>query len=444
MPSSTLPLPRGWTTTVHGAVLHAIAVASAAMTSAWSKAASSRSSRARALAEVDRLQTEIALLKEELAIKDERFIRVPARRRPHYGPVQRMRILQLKAARGWSKAQTAERFVMTEETVASWFRRLDEKGEEGLVQVGEPVNKFPEVVAYMVRYLKATCPALGKVRIAQVLARAGLHIGVTTVGRILKREVTKDDIAVEEAVAATGRVVSAKAPNHVWHVDLTTVPTSAGFWVPWSPFSKVQRWPFAWWIAVVIDHSSRLVVGFAVFKQRPNSADVCSFLGLAMRRSGTTPKHMISDKGKEFFCWTFKGWCRRKGARPRFGAVGKHSSIAIIERFIRSMKSECTRRVIVPFGMTAMRSELAFWATWYNERRPHQGIGGRTPLEMYERKPAANEEPRFEPRAKWPRKSGCAKPVVGIKGEPGVRLQLVVSRFENRAHLPVVELRRAS
>ena len=75
------------------------------------------------------------------------------------------------------------------------------------------------------------------------------------------------------------------------------------------------------------------------------------------------------------------------------------------------MKSECARRVIVPFGMTEMmRSELAFWATWYNQHRPHQGIGGRTPLEVYQSKPVPNEEPRFEPRAKWPRESVCGAP----------------------------------
>jgi hypothetical protein len=34
--------------------------------------------------------------------------------------------------------------------------------------------------------LKTLCPTLGKVKIAQILARAGLHLGATTVGRILK------------------------------------------------------------------------------------------------------------------------------------------------------------------------------------------------------------------------------------------------------------------
>ena len=63
-------------------------------------------------------------LTEELDLKDSRWARVPARRRPYYGPVQRMRILELRSARGWSTQQTAERFLVREETIASWMRRL--------------------------------------------------------------------------------------------------------------------------------------------------------------------------------------------------------------------------------------------------------------------------------------------------------------------------------
>ena len=37
-----------------------------------------------------------------------------------------------------------------------------------------------------------------------------------------------------------------------------------------------------------------------------------------------------------------------KGVKPQFGAVGKHGSIAVVEHFIRTLKDECTRRVVVP------------------------------------------------------------------------------------------------
>ena len=90
-----------------------------------------------------------------------------------------MRILQLKAARGWSSAQAARAFAVTEDTIASWLKRVDEEGERALVQLSKPVNKFPAYVGYLVRWLKSMCPAMGKLRIAQTLARAGLQLGAT-------------------------------------------------------------------------------------------------------------------------------------------------------------------------------------------------------------------------------------------------------------------------
>ena len=41
-----------------------------------------------------------------------------------------------------------------------------------------------------------------------------------------------------------------------------------------------------------------------------------------------------------FRCDGFKCWCRRKTIRVRYGAVGRHGSIAVIERFIKTLKDE--------------------------------------------------------------------------------------------------------
>ena len=95
-----VPLPRQWTTFVRSAVLHSISLAFTALTAAWAEASTSRSRPTRLLADLDQARTEIALLKEELSIKDARWSRVASRRRPYCRPVQRMRILELKAARG--------------------------------------------------------------------------------------------------------------------------------------------------------------------------------------------------------------------------------------------------------------------------------------------------------------------------------------------------------
>jgi hypothetical protein len=47
--------------------------------------------------------------------------------------------------------------------------------------------------------------------------------------------------AVAKSSKRAGRGVIARHPNHVWSIDHTIVPTRAGLWVPWSPFSLAQR-----------------------------------------------------------------------------------------------------------------------------------------------------------------------------------------------------------
>lgn len=107
------------------------------------------------------------------------------------------------------------------------------------------------------------------------------------------------------ASATTGRVVTASERNHIWHIDLPTVPIGDGLWAPWLPFALPQRWPFAWWLAVVIDHDSRRAIGFAVFSKRPKSITVRAFLGRTIARVNATPQYVIGDKDTVFWCKDF-------------------------------------------------------------------------------------------------------------------------------------------
>ena len=304
-------LPKKWSNHVQSAVLHVISLAQYALVEVRGWAASSFNPRLRLAAEVERLDSEVVLVREEIRLKDARMGRLAPSQRPRYRATERMAILELRAARGWSLQQTAEVFLVTAETISSWVKRLDEQGLDALVRLSEPVNKYPQFVRHLVRRLKAVCPTMGKVKMAQILARAGLHLGVTTVGRMLQE--TPGSLPATEVVTAfPERVVTSKRPNHVWQVDLTVVPTSMGFWVSWMPFSLPQCWPFCWWVAVVLDHFSRRVMGITVFQGRPTSVLVRSFLGRAIGTVGRNPKYLISDQGKQFHCPAFKTWCRRK------------------------------------------------------------------------------------------------------------------------------------
>jgi transposase InsO family protein len=381
------------------------------------------------------------LLREEMRIKDFRMAQIPPQKRPRYRPQERMAILELRAARGWSIKQTADIFLITQATVSSWMRRIDEKGPDALLQLSEPVNKFPDFVRYLVHRLKTLCPSMGKVRIAETLCRAGLHLGPTTVGRILKEE---HRLSPDGEAASSSQAIVAKRPDHVWHVDLTTVPTSAGFWASWLPFSLPQQWPFCWWAAVVLDHYSRRVMGITAFMAPPTSKAIQNLLDGVIEEVGTAPKYLISDKGKQFWCPEFKDWCEHKDITPRFGAVGKKGSIAVIERFIRSLKRECLRVILVPLREQAILSELSLFADWYNNHRTHSALFGQTPAEVYDGVEPASQLPRFEPRARWPRGAPCSSPQASVAGEPGAIVRLEVTYQVNRRHLPIVSLKRAA
>ena len=437
-----IPLPRHWSRRVRSAIVHAASMATIAFTHAVARAANHPDARIRAQAEIVRLQCELDLRLEEARIKDARMERLPAQRRPHYQPIDRLAILALRAARGWSQAETARRLLVTPLTVASWTQRLDDEGPDALVQVSEPVNRFPKLVSHLVRRLRTLCPTLGTRRIAGTLARAGLHLGATTVRRILN---PAPKPTPKSKRPSEPRAVTAKTPNRVWHLDLTTVPTIGGFWISWLPFSLPQRWPFCWWVAVVVDHFSRRAIGSAHFKKEPTARHMTTFLGGVRRRIKRWPAHLITDHGVQFTAEEFGGWCRRRGIQQRFGAIGKYGSLAVIERFIKSMKNECTRLLpIVPLAQAAFARELDHYVAWYNADRPHSRFGARTPDEMYFGSFPACRRPRFEPRARWPRRSPCAQPHALVRGKPGAVVELIVQHRGGRRPLPVVALRRVA
>jgi len=183
---------------------------------------------------------------------------------------------------------------------------------------------------------------------------------------------------------------------------------------------------------------------FAIFRNNPTSESVQHYLSNAIDDACVTPKYFICDKGQQFWCGMFKDWCDRRGIAPRFGAVGQHGGIALIERFILSLKKECTRVIVVPLRREAFYQELTSFANWYNKNRTHSALNGRTPHEVYHNLRPASERPRFEPRARLRRTVRCASPQAPVAGYCGARIRLDVRYYRGRKHLPVVVLRRVA
>jgi len=228
-------------------------------------------------------------------------------------------------------------------------------------------------------------------------------------------------------------------------VDLTTVPIGLGFWCSWLPFALPQQWPFCYWAAITEDHFSRRVMGATAFKSQPSCQKVCGFLGRTIAKAKKAPRHIVCDRGKQFDCDAFRKWCKRTGIqRPRYGAIGKSGSIAVVERVILTIKCLFSHLPFVLYRREAFPRELTQITEWYNESRPHTWRGGRTPDEVYRSRFPASRRPRFEPRSQWPRGSTSARPHALVRGKPGAIVKLDVTFCDGRRYLPIVALKRAS
>ena len=96
------------------------------------------------------------------------------------------------------------------------------------------------------------------------------------------------------------------------------------------------------------------------------------------------PKHLISDQEGVFVSDVFAALMRDWNIKQRFGAVGKHGSIAVTERLIWTLKHEWLARVVLIQGLDHLVQLLADFEEYYNECRCHQRLGGATPSMMYE------------------------------------------------------------
>ena len=115
----SIPLPDSWPEQTKSGLLFAIALAHRGVAYVRGWCADSRIARVRLAAENDRLKAEVAMLKEELRIKDARWTRIPPAERPHYPPTDRLAIL---VAQGRSRLEQAadrgQRFFVTPATIA--------------------------------------------------------------------------------------------------------------------------------------------------------------------------------------------------------------------------------------------------------------------------------------------------------------------------------------
>jgi putative transposase len=154
------------------------------------------------------------------------------------------------------------------------------------------------------------------------------------------------------------------AGGHVWSADITYLPMARGFC----------------YLTAIMDWASRRVLAFRV----SNTLDA-SFCIEALEEALAhyeAPEIFNTDQGSQFTSEGFTGLLEAHGIKISMDGRGRWLDNVFIERLWRSVKYEEVYLKAYE-TISEARRELAAYFDFYNTRRRHQGLEGRTPDEVY-------------------------------------------------------------
>jgi len=152
-------------------------------------------------------------------------------------------------------------------------------------------------------------------------------------------------------------------PNQVWAADITYVPMRSGYL----------------YLTVVMDWCSRFVLSWRL----SNSLDV-GFCIEALEEALNLGKPEIfnTDQGAQYTSLQHRSLLEQAGVHISMDGRGRCLDNVFVERLWRSVKYECL--YLHDFATPReVEQELSRYFSFYLNERPHQGLGYRTPAEVY-------------------------------------------------------------
>jgi putative transposase len=209
----------------------------------------------------------------------------------------------------------------------------------------------------MARHLRRQGYVVGRKRVRRLMAKMGL-------AAVYQRPRTTVPHPEHKIWPYLLRNLAIDRPNQVWCADITYLPMRRGFL----------------YLVAVMDWATRKVLSWRV----SNTLDVefcLEALEEALARFGT-PEIFNTDQGSQFTSPRFTDVLEQAGVRLSMDGRGRWMDNVFIERLWRSLKYECVYLHAFETG-SELRAGLANWIGYYNARRPHSALAGRTPDEAY-------------------------------------------------------------
>jgi putative transposase len=216
-------------------------------------------------------------------------------------------------------------------------------------------------------------PFAGARMLCGLLNGEGLHVGRKHVATLMKKmgivalyrkPSTSKPEPGHKIYPYLLRRVKVDRPNQAWAMDISYIPMAKGFV----------------YLAAVIDWFTRRVLAWRVSITMESSFCI-EAVKEALEKHGV-PDIFNTDQGSQFTSEAFTGVLRDHGIAISMDGKGAWRDNVFVERLWRSVKYE--EVYLKAYASVAeARDSLARYFTFYNTRRPHQGLDGRTPDQAY-------------------------------------------------------------
>jgi putative transposase len=244
---------------------------------------------------------------------------------------------------------------------STYYRAPVAEDEETLALMRVIDESFLEMPWYgsrqMMRHLRRLGHDVGRRRVRRLMRKMGL-------APIYQRPRTSDPHPEHRVYPYLLRDMAIDQPDHVWCADVTYIPMRRGFL----------------YLVAIMDWATRKVLAW-----RLSSTMDASFCVAALEdalATGAVPGIFNTDQGAQFTSFDFIAVLKEAGIRISMDGRGRCMDNIFIERLWRSLKYECVYLSAFESGAEA-RAGIGFWIDYYNNRRPHSGLGGLTPAEAY-------------------------------------------------------------
>ena len=152
-------------------------------------------------------------------------------------------------------------------------------------------------------------------------------------------------------------------PNQAWAADITYLPMARGFL----------------YLVAIMDWHSRYVVAWRL--SNTLEPDFCvDALKEALGQG--QPEVFNTDQGSQFTSLEFTRVLRDHGVKISMDGKGRYTDNIFVERLWRTVKYEEVYLKAYANAAEA-RKELGAYFRFYNNQRPHQALGYRTPAEVF-------------------------------------------------------------